>query len=83
MGVNTLAFRLPQHGTLFTLDADMAGITEDVPWELNRQWLDVLARSGTATIYFSRHSGQRAGSASGNSRGVSDCRLRRHGGKAS
>ena len=50
MGVNTLAVRLPQHGNFYTLDADMAGITEDVPWELNRQWLDVLARSGTTTI---------------------------------
>ena len=50
MGVNTLAFRLPQHGTFFTLDPDLVGITEAVPWEFNRQWLEVLARSGTATI---------------------------------
>jgi alpha-galactosidase len=50
MGVNTLAFRLPQHGTFYTLDADLVGITEAVPWELNRQWLDALARSGTAAI---------------------------------
>jgi alpha-galactosidase len=50
MGVNTLAFRLPQHGTFHTLDADLVGITEDIPWELNRQWLEVLAHSGTATI---------------------------------
>ncbi len=50
MGVNTLAFRLPQHGTFYTLDADLVGITEAVPWEFNRQWLEVLARSGTATM---------------------------------
>jgi alpha-galactosidase len=50
MGVNTLAFRLPQHGTFYTLDADLVGITEEVPWEFNRQWLEVLAQSGTATI---------------------------------
>jgi alpha-galactosidase len=50
MGINTLAFRLPQHGTFFTLDADMVGITEAIPWELSRQWLLVLAHSGTATI---------------------------------
>jgi alpha-galactosidase len=50
MGVNTLGFRLPQHGTWFTLDADMVGITEDVPWSLMGQWLAVLAHSGTATI---------------------------------
>jgi alpha-galactosidase len=50
MGVNTLAFRLPQHGTFYTLDADLVGITEAVPWEFNRQWLEVLAHSGTATM---------------------------------
>lgn len=47
MGVNTLAFRLPQHDTLFAADADCVGLTPDVPWEKNRQWLDVVARSGT------------------------------------
>lgn len=50
MGVNTLAFRLPQNGTFFTIDPDLVGITEAVPWEFNRQWLDVLAQSGAATI---------------------------------
>jgi alpha-galactosidase len=50
MGVNTASFRLPQQGIFFTLDADMVGITEAIPWEFNRQWLDLLARSGTATI---------------------------------
>ncbi|MCU1320594.1 MAG: Alpha-galactosidase-like protein [Acidobacteriaceae bacterium] len=47
MGVNTLAFRLPQHRTFFDLDADCVGITRDIPWNLNAQWLDLLARSGT------------------------------------
>jgi alpha-galactosidase len=50
MGVNTLAFRLPQHGTFYTLDADLVGITDAVPWEFNRQWLEVLTQSGTATM---------------------------------
>ncbi len=50
MGVNTLAFRLPQHGTFYTVDADLVGVTAAIPWELNQQWLDVLARSGAATI---------------------------------
>ena len=50
MGVNTASFRLPQHGTFFTVDPDLVGITEAVPWEMNRQWLDLLARSGVATI---------------------------------
>jgi alpha-galactosidase len=50
MGVNALSFRLPQNGVFFTIDPDMVGITDAIPWELNRQWLDVLARSGAATI---------------------------------
>ena len=47
MGVNTLAFRAPQHGAFFAVDADCVGLTKQVPWEFNRQWLDLLARSGT------------------------------------
>ncbi len=47
MGVNTLAFRLPQHKTFYDVDADCVGITGDIPWELNRQWADVIAKSGT------------------------------------
>ncbi len=50
MGVNTLSFRLAQNGVFFTIDPDLVGLTDAVPWELNRQWLDVLARSGAATI---------------------------------
>ena len=48
MGVNTLAYRLPQNRTFFTIDADCVGITHAIPWELNRQWLDLIARSGSA-----------------------------------
>lgn len=47
MGVNTLAFRLMQNGIFYMADADCVGITEHVPWPLNRLWLDVLARSGS------------------------------------
>jgi alpha-galactosidase len=47
MGVNTLAFRGVQHGAFYVADADCVGVTNAVPWSLNRQWLDVLARSGT------------------------------------
>jgi len=46
-GVNTLAFRMPQQGTFFSADADCVGLTSKVPWEMNRQWLDLVARSGT------------------------------------
>jgi len=47
MGINTLAFRLPQHGTFFASDADFAAHTEHTPWEFGRQYLDLVARSGT------------------------------------
>jgi alpha-galactosidase len=47
MGVNTLAFRGVQHGAFYTADADCVGVTNAVPWALNRQWLDLLSRSGT------------------------------------
>jgi alpha-galactosidase len=48
MGVNTLAFRGPQHRAFFDLDADCAPITPQVPWDLSSRWLDLVARSGTA-----------------------------------
>jgi alpha-galactosidase len=47
MGVNTLAFRLPQHETFFSLDADCVAITSAVPWAMTKQWLDLVARSAT------------------------------------
>jgi alpha-galactosidase len=47
MGVNTLAFRGAQHGAFFAVDADCVGITRQIPWSFNRQWLDLLARGGT------------------------------------
>jgi alpha-galactosidase len=47
MGINTLAFRAAQHGTFFAVDADCVGLTKHIPWEKNRQWLDLLSRSGT------------------------------------
>ncbi len=48
MGVNTLAFRIPQHGSFFVVDADCVAITQAVPWQLTRQWLELVAGSGTA-----------------------------------
>jgi alpha-galactosidase len=47
MGVNTLAFRAAQQGAFFDVDADCVGLTKAIPWSLNRQWLDLLSRSGT------------------------------------
>lgn len=48
MGVNTLAYRLPQHGTFFSSDPDCAAHTAATPWALDRQFLDLVARSGTS-----------------------------------
>lgn len=47
MGINTLAFRMPQHGTFFGADADCVGITGKIAWEKNRQWMQILSESGT------------------------------------
>jgi alpha-galactosidase len=48
MGINTLAYRLPQNGTFFASDPDCAAHTNQTPWEFDRQYLDLVARSGTA-----------------------------------
>ncbi len=47
MGVNALAFRGIQHGAFYAVDADCVGLTTEVPWEKNRQWLDLVSMSGT------------------------------------
>ena len=47
MGVNTLAFRAAQHNTFFAIDADCVGLSKQIAWSENRQWLDLLAHSGT------------------------------------
>ncbi len=46
MGINCLAFRAAQDGAFYATDPDIAAVTHDVPWELTRQWLDLVARSG-------------------------------------
>ncbi len=49
MGVNTLAFRLAQNNAFYLADADCVGILDNcIPWDKNRQWLDVLSKSDTA-----------------------------------
>jgi alpha-galactosidase len=47
MGVNTLAFRAAQHAAFYAADPDCVGVTTAMPWEENRRWLDLVARSGT------------------------------------
>jgi alpha-galactosidase len=46
MGVNTMGFRLPQHKTFYAVDGDCVGLTTEIPWEKNKQWLQLLAESG-------------------------------------
>lgn len=48
MGVNTLAYRLPQNRSFFVVDPDCVPITTATPWSLNSQWLDLVAGSGAA-----------------------------------
>lgn len=47
MGVNSLAFRAAQQGAFYVADPDCAPVTTHVPWSLDRQWLDLVSRSGT------------------------------------
>ena len=56
MGVNCLAMRAVQDRAFFAADADCAGLAKEgaVPWEKNRQWIDLLGRSGTP-IFISWH----------------------------
>jgi len=48
MGINALAYRLAQNGTFFVCDPDCAAHTERTPWKLDSQFLDLVARSGSA-----------------------------------
>jgi alpha-galactosidase len=50
MGVNTLAFRAPQHGAFYAADPDIAAITRQQPWAQGRLWLRLLAESGMPTF---------------------------------
>jgi alpha-galactosidase len=47
MGVNTLAFRGAQHGSFYCADPDCVGLTPKIPWDKNRQWMELVAKSGT------------------------------------
>ena len=47
LGVNTLAFRGIQHDIFYASDADCVGLTKEIPWEKNKQWMELLAKSGT------------------------------------
>jgi alpha-galactosidase len=46
MGVNTLGFRMIQHNNFYAADGDCVGLTKDIPWNKNKQWMQLLAGSG-------------------------------------
>lgn len=46
MGVNTLAFRIDQHKAFYSVDGDCVGLTKDISWDRNKQWMQLLAESG-------------------------------------
>jgi len=52
MGINTLGFRMPQHNTFYAADGDCVGLTTRVPWEKNKQWMQLLAES-SAPLFIS------------------------------
>jgi alpha-galactosidase len=52
MGVNTLGFRMPQHTIFYAADGDCVGLTTQVPWEKNKQWMQLLAES-SAPLFIS------------------------------
>jgi alpha-galactosidase len=47
MGVNTLGFRMIQHNRLYAADGDCVGLTKDIPWEKNKQWMQLVAGTGS------------------------------------
>lgn len=47
MGVNTLAFRGAQHNLFYAADPDCVGLTTAVDWQKNKQWMELVAYSGT------------------------------------
>ena len=57
-GPNALGMRAIQNGVFFAVDGDVAAwndsspvpIHRPIPWTKNRQWLDLLTRSGTAAF---------------------------------
>jgi alpha-galactosidase len=52
MGVNTLGFRMSQHNTFYAADGDCVGLTNQVPWDKNKQWMQLLAES-SAPLFIS------------------------------
>ena len=52
MGVNTLGFRMVQHETFYEADGDCVGLTTEISWNKNKQWMELLAKS-SAPLFIS------------------------------
>lgn len=52
MGVNTMGFRMVQHKNFYAVDGDCVGLTTAIPWEKNKQWMQLLAQS-SAPLFIS------------------------------
>lgn len=55
MGVNTMGFRMVQHKNFYEVDGDCVGLTTAIPWEKNKQWMQLLAQS-SAPLFISAQS---------------------------
>ena len=47
MGVNTLAARGFTHNIFYAADPDCVGLTTKIDWSKNKQWMQLVAKSGT------------------------------------
>src|SRR5260221_3495863 len=45
MGVNTMGFRMQQHNAFYAADGDCVGLTNQLPWDKNKQWIQLLTES--------------------------------------
>ncbi|MFN8573740.1 MAG: hypothetical protein U0132_16915 [Gemmatimonadaceae bacterium] len=50
MGINSFAFRAPQHGAFYAADPDCVAVLRKQSWPLTQRWLELLARSGTVLM---------------------------------
>ena len=46
-GISALALRYPQHKAFYDIDADCLCVTKDIPWDKNRDLIDLYSRSAT------------------------------------
>ena len=47
-----MGFRIQQHNAFYAVDGDCVGLTKQVPWEKNKQWMQLLAES-SAPLFIS------------------------------